>query len=293
MALLEYALVGGILYGVFFSLVGIGLNLVFGVMRMINLAHGQFIMLGGFGAYLLSSHLGLNPVFGIPLAVAGGIVIGWPLYYAVVPRLQRSNDPEMLSFILFFGIAQVIEAVTLLVFGADQHSLPDSALGSGNIGVLGQDFPDSWWVAVAVSVLCIGGLYLYLSSTRLGFATRAIMADRDEARTTGIDVDRVAAIAFVIGLSLAGIAGVFVPYMVGSVSPSIGGGLTTTSFAIIIIGSLGNPLGTVVGGLVFGIGTMLMQTYYASWSNLVPYALLLVIVLIRPSGLLGKAVRSA
>ena len=119
------------------------------------------------------------------------------------------------------------------------------------------------------------------------------MANREEARATGIDVDRVSAIAFMIGLSLAGIAGVFVPYMVGSVSPSIGDGLTTTSFAIIIIGSLGNPLGTVVGGLVFGVGTMLMQTYYASWSNLVPYALLLIIVLIRPSGLLGKAVRSA
>ncbi len=293
MALLEYALIGGILYGIFFSLVGIGLNLVFGVMRMINLAHGQFIMLGGFGAYLLTSRFGLNPLAGIPLAILGGFVIGWPLYYAVVPRLQRSDDPEMLSFILFFGIAQMIEAVTLFVFGADQRSLPDSALGSGNLGLLGQEFPDSWWVAVAVSVVCIGGLYYYLFATRLGFATRAIMADREEARTTGIDVDHVAAIAFVIGLALAGIAGVFVPYMVGSVSPSIGDGLTTTSFAIIIIGSLGNPLGTVIGGLVFGIGTMLMQTYYASWSNLVPYALLLLIVLLRPSGLLGKAVRSA
>ena len=293
MALLEYALIGGILYGIFFSLVGIGLNLVFGVMRMINLAHGQFIMLGGFGAWLLVHELHLNPIFGIPLAVLGGILIGYPLYYGVVPRLQRSQDPEMLSFILFFGIAQMIEAVMLLIFGADQRSLPGNALGSGNIGAFGQEFPDSWWVAAAVSVICIGGLWLYFTRTRLGFATRAIMADRDEARATGIDVDRVSAIAFMIGLSLAGIAGVFVPYMVGSVSPSIGDSLTTTSFAIIIIGSLGNPLGTVVGGLVFGVGTMLMQTYYASWSNLVPYALLLIIVLIRPSGLLGKAVRSA
>jgi branched-chain amino acid transport system permease protein len=293
LALLEYALIGGILYGIFFSLVGIGLNLVFGVMRMINLAHGQFIMLGGFGAYLLTHYLHLNPIFGIPLAIGGGIVIGYPLYYGVVPRLQHSDDPEMLSFILFFGVAQMIEALTLLIFGADQRSLPGDALGVGNIGLFGQEFPDSWWVAAAVSVLSIGGLYLYLSRTRLGFATRAIMANRDEARTTGVDVDRVAAIAFVIGLSLAGTAGVFVPYMIGSVSPSIGDGLTTTSFAIIIIGSLGNPLGTVAGGLVFGIGTMLMQTYYASWSNLVPYALLLVIVLIRPSGLLGKAVRNA
>jgi branched-chain amino acid transport system permease protein len=291
--LLEYAIIGGILYGIFFSLIGIGLNLIFGVMRIINLAHGQFIVLGGYAAWLVSRQFGFNPLWAVPLSIVGAIVVGWPLYYAVVPRLQRSGDPEMLSFILFFGIGQMIEALTGLAFGADQRSLPSEALGSGNIGVLGQQFPDSWWVAAAVSVLAIVGLYLYFSHTRLGYATRAIMANRDEALATGISVNRVSAIAFVAGLALAGIAGVFLPYLLGSVSPDLGSELTTTSFAIVIIGSLGNPLGTVIGGLVFGLGTMLMQTYYSSWSNLVPYVLLLMIVLVRPTGLLGKAVRNA
>ena len=293
MELLEYAIIGGILYGIFFSLVGIGLNLIFGVMRIINLAHGQFIVLGGYTAWLVSRHFGLNPLWAVPLSIVGAVVIGWPLYRAVVPRLQRSGDPEMLSFILFFGIGQIIEALTVLAFGADQRSLPSEALGAGNIGVLGQQFPDSWWWAAAASLAAIAGLWAYFSHTRLGYATRAIMANRDEALATGIDVHRVSSIAFVAGLALAGIAGVFVPYLLGSVSPDLGNELTTTSFAIVIIGSLGNPLGTVVGGLVFGLGTMLMQTYYSSWSNVVPYALLLVIVLIRPSGLLGKAVRLA
>jgi branched-chain amino acid transport system permease protein len=293
MALLEYALVGGVLYGVFFSLVGIGLNLVFGVMRMINLAHGQFIMLGGFGAYIIYQDLNLNPILGMPLAIVGAGVIGYPLYYAAVPRLQRSRDPEMFSFILFFGLAQVIEAIAIFVFGSNQRSLPAEALGSGDFGILGQQFPDSWWVAAATSSGCILGLYLYLTRTKLGFATRAIMTSRDEALATGIDVDRVSMIAFIIGLALAGIAGVFVPFLLGSIDASIGTGLTTSSFAIIIIGSLGRPLGTVVGGLVFGLGTMLMETYYSSWSNLVPYALLVIIVLVRPAGLFGRAVRQA
>ncbi len=258
MELLEYAIIGGILYGIFFSLVGIGLNLIFGVMRIINLAHGQFIVLGGYTAWLVSRHFGLNPLWAVPLSIVGAVVIGWPLYRAVVPR-----------------------------------SLPSEALGAGNLGVLGQQFPDSWWWAAAVSLAAIAGLWAYFSHTRLGYATRAIMANRDEALATGIDVHRVSSIAFVAGLALAGIAGVFVPYLLGSVSPDLGNELTTTSFAIVIIGSLGNPLGTVVGGLVFGLGTMLMQTYYSSWSNVVPYALLLIIVLIRPSGLLGKAVRLA
>ncbi len=293
MELFEYAVIGGILYGIFFSLIGIGLNLVFGVMRIINLAHGQFIVLGGYGAWLLSSRWGLNPLWGAALAALGAVVVGWPLYRGVVPRLQRSADPEMLSFILFFGVGQILEALTVFAFGADQRSLPDDALGSGNIGVLGQQFPDSWWWAAAFSVAAMVLLWLYFTRTRLGYATRAVMANRDEALATGIDVRRVSAIAFVAGLALAGVAGVFVPYLLGSVSPDMGGGLTTTAFAIVIIGALGNPLATVVGGLVFGLGTMLMQTYYASWSNVVPYALLLVIVLVRPTGLFGKAVRLA
>lgn len=293
MELLAYAVVGGILYGIFFTLVGLGLNLVFGVMRIINLAHGQFIVLGGYLAWLVTDRFGLNPLWAIPLAVVGATVIGWPLYRAVVPRLQRSEDPEMLSFILFFGIGQMLEALTVLAFGADQRSLPEDALGGGNLGVLGQQFPDSWWWAAGISLAALLGLWLYFSRTRLGYATRAVMANREEAVATGIDVRRVSTIAFVAGLALAGIAGVFVPYLLGSVSPDLGGSLTTTAFAIVIIGSLGNPLGTIAGGLVFGLGTMLMQTYYSSWSNVVPYALLLIIVLIRPSGLLGKAVRLA
>lgn len=293
MELLAYAVVGGILYGIFFTLVGLGLNLVFGVMRIINLAHGQFIVLGGYVAWLVANRFGLNPLWAIPLAVVGATVIGWPLYRAVVPRLQRSEDPEMLSFILFFGIGQMLEALTVLVFGADQRSLPEDALGGGNLGIFGQQFPDSWWWAAGISLAALLGLWLYFSRTRLGYATRAVMANREEAVATGIDVRRVSTIAFVAGLALAGIAGVFVPYLLGSVSPDLGGSLTTTAFAIVVIGSLGNPLGTIAGGLVFGLGTMLMQTYYSSWSNVVPYALLLIIVLIRPSGLLGKAVRLA
>ena len=239
MELLAYAIIGGILYGIFFSLIGIGLNLIFGVMRIINLAHGQFIVLGGYAAWIISRHFGFNPLWGVPLSIVCAAVVGYPLYYAVVPRLQRSSDPEMLSFILFFGIGQMLEALTGLAFGADQRSLPGEALA------------------------------------------------------TGISVNRVSVIAFVAGLALAGTAGVFLPYLLGSVSPDLGNELTTTSFAIVIIGSLGNPLGTVIGGLVFGLGTMLMQTYYSSWSNLVPYVLLLIIVLIRPTGLLGKTVRNA
>lgn len=293
MGLLEYALIGGVLYGMYFALVGTGLNLIFGVMRIINLAHGDLIMLGAFGAYWVFHLWGVSPLLGIPLEVLGFTLIGVPLYYLVVPRLLGTRDPEMLSFILFFGLSQVIEALAVLGFGNNERSLPNTSLERGATTVLGQSFPTTWLVSAAASLAAIALLYGYLYHTRYGYATRAVMANREEALTTGINVHRVSAVAFVAGFCLAGLAGVFAPYMLGSIDPGIGVNLTTLSFAIVIIGSLGRPLGTILGGLVYGIGVMLMQTYLSSWSNLLPYLLLIVIVLIKPQGLLGRGVRRA
>ena len=123
--------------------------------------------------------------------------------------------------------------------------------------------------------------------------TRAVMVSRDEAVATGIDVHRVSAIAFGIGIALAGIAGVFAPFMLGSVTPSIGVQINIAAFAVIIVGTLGNPLGTVLGGTIYGVSLMLMQTYLSSWAELLPNLLLIGVLLIRPEGLLGRKTRRA
>lgn len=293
MELFSYALMSGILFGIFFALVGIGLNLIFGVMRMVNLAHGDFIMLGAFGAWLIFSKLNVNPLWAIPIEVLIFIIIGFFVYYAFVPRLSKSKDPEMLSFILFFGLAQVIEALAIFAFGNNQKSIPFTTLGQGSIVLFSQSIPFSWLVSAIVSLIVIALVYYYLYHTRLGYATRAIMSSSDEASSVGIDVGKISALAMGIGLSLAAIAGVLTPFMMGSIDPSIGSSLTTTSFAIVVIGSLGNPIGTILGGLVYGIAIMFMQTYLSSWTNLLPYIILILILLIKPSGLLGKKVRNA
>jgi len=122
---------------------------------------------------------------------------------------------------------------------------------------------------------------------------RAVMVSRDEALATGIDVHRVSAIAFGIGIALAGIAGVFAPFMLGSVTPSIGVQINVAAFAVIVVGTLGNPLGTVLGGVIYGVSLMLMQTYLSSWAELLPNLLLIGVLLIRPEGLLGRKTRRA
>lgn len=288
-----FAVVSGILFGVFFSLMAIGLNFAFGVMKIVNLAHGDFVMLGAFGAYYALGTFGINPFETMIMEIVVFLVVGVGLYYGIIPRLLRSDDPEMLSLILFFGISQVIEALATLAFGTNPVTLPTNALGQLSFQLFGQAFESSWVISFLVSVVAIGLLYVYLYKTKMGIATRAIMANRDEAAASGIDVNRISAIAFGIALVLAAIAGTLTPFMLGGIYPSVGVNLTITSFSIIVIGSLGNPIGTVVGGLVYGLSLLLMQTYLSSWANMVPYVLLILILLIKPSGLLGKGARNA
>ncbi|HYM02793.1 MAG TPA: branched-chain amino acid ABC transporter permease [Stellaceae bacterium] len=307
--MLTYTLFAGLLFGLYFSLVGIGLNLVFGVMRIVNLAHGDFLMLGAFLAFWLFNLYAVSPVAVVPIAFVLFLIVGFPLYYLLVPRLLAARDPEMLSIILFFGFSQVIEAITTIAFGTSERSIPGGELGqmlaaaasvftgrtieSGPVEILGQSFPAAWVASGIASALAVLGIYLYLYRTRLGYLTRAVMVHREEAVSTGIDVHRVSAIAFGVGTGLAAIAGIFAPFMLGSITPAMGVDVTITSFAVIVIGSLGNPLGTVLGGIVYGISYMFMQSYYSSWANLLPYLLLMAILLVRPSGLLGREVRRA
>ncbi len=291
--MLAYALLAGVIFGLYFSLVGMGLNLVFGVMRIVNLAHGDVLMLGAFAAFWLFNLLGLPPLAAAPIVFVVAVAIGWPLYFLFVPRLLRARDPEMLSIIFFFGLSQVVVALATIAFGTNERSIPGRVLGSGPVHILGQSYPAAWVVSGAVSAAAVVLVTLYLYRTRLGTTTRAVMVHREEALATGIDVHRVSAIAFGVGLGLAAVAGVFAPFMMGSVRPAMGADINITSFTVIVIGSLGNPLGTVLGGIVYGIALMVMQSYFSSWANLLPYLLLIGILLIRPTGLLGRTLRHA
>lgn len=291
--MLVQAAISGLIFGLYFTLVGLGLNLVFGVMRIVNLAHGDVLMLGAFAAVVLFATAGLHPIASAGLVLVALFLVGIPFYYLVVPRLLAARDSEMLSIILFFGVSQMIEALATVTFGADERSIPTRTLGVGPMVLFGAGVPKSWVWGAGVSLAAVAAVFLYLYRTKLGTLTRAVMANRDEALASGIDVHRVSAIAFGIGLALAGLAGVFAPFMLGSVKPSIGVELNTTAFAVIVVGTLGNPLGTVLGGIIYGVSLMLMQTYLSSWANLLPNVLLIAVLLLRPQGLLGRRVRLA
>src|ERR1700748_3457195 len=184
-----YALVAGVLFGLYFSLVGIGLNLVFGVVRIVNLAHGDTLMLGAFIACGVVSIFGMDPLFAVPLAFVVFVLPGLLLYWVLVPRLQGSSNPEMLSIILFFGLSPVIEAITTIFAGTSERSIQSRLLGTvfttikvkwfggkaggaGPIHILGQGLPAPWVIAGCTSLISIALVYVYLYRTRLGTLPR-------------------------------------------------------------------------------------------------------------------------
>jgi len=289
--MLEFSLLAGILFGLFFGLVGLGLNLVFGVMRIVNLAHGDFMMLGAFGAFWAFNLWGWNPLVTVPVQGLAFVLAGMALYYFLVPRLAALKDFEMISLVLFFGLSQVVEALAVMAFGNNPRSIFQPVFGKQPVHFLGQTLPVVWVVGAGVSLVFIVLVYLYLYRTRTGYATRAVMASRDEAAASGVNVDRISALAFGVGLLLASVAGMLSLFMLGSVSPDFGGGITITAFAVVVLGGLGDPVGTVLGGLVYGIALMVMESYLSSWASILPYILLLATLLVRPGGILGKEVR--
>ena len=150
--LTEYAAVTGVMFGLFFCLVGLGLNLVFGVLRLVNLAHGDILMLGAFGAYFAYTLAAVNPLVALVAEIVPFFAFGFVLYYLLVPRVNRSRDPEMVSLIMFFGVSQALEAIAFLVFGNSERSLSGPIFGAAPVSLLGQDYPVSYVVsALAMS----------------------------------------------------------------------------------------------------------------------------------------------
>ena len=290
MRLFEYALVSGVLYGLFYGFIGVGLNLLFGVMRLVNLAHGDLVVWGGYLAYSLTTSAHVNALWAIPLSIPFSLVGGLILYLITVPRLRRAEDTETSSLILFFGVSQVLVALATMKYGTNQVTLPE--LGNP-VMIFGQPYAASLVASASLAVPALALFYYYLYRTRLGLATRAVMANEEEAIASGVRVRRVATSAFVIGIAFAAAAGPLATFMLGGINPTTGGGLTITAFTIIIIGSLGNPMGTAAGGILYGLASSLTQAYAAPWTGMVPYALLLAVVLLRPSGLFGRRVRIA
>ena len=282
LAQLISSLTDGLLLGFVYGVAAMGLTLIWGVMTVINLAHGPVIALGMFGTYLLFTHLWLNPYVAlIPVAVIG-LVLGLVIYGVAVQRVI--NAPHLSSLLATFAVNMTIIGIGTAVFSTSPQNI-DFSLGSLDLAFL--TIPATRLVAAGGAVLFTAGLYLFLYFTRPGKAIRAVANNRNAAELMGIPSYQVLALSFGLGTMLAAVAGgliaTFFPFTILS-----GGPYELKSFVICVLGGLGNPLGALLGGLILGGLEGLIPSFMpVSWVPVVEFGLFVLVLLIRPSGLLG------
>jgi branched-chain amino acid transport system permease protein len=277
------SLVDGLLSGFVYGVAALGLTLIWGVVRVINLAHGAIIALAMFGIYYLVTGVGLNPYLALPIVAAGGFALGYIVYLLAVQRVI--NAPPLASLLATFAVNMMIIGTATTVFTTSPYSVP-FALGSLRIGPV--TLPQTRIVASLVAVAVAVGLYLFLYRSATGRAIRAVANNRDAAELMGIASGRILALSFGIGTMLAAAAGAliatFFPFTILS-----GNAYQLKSFVIVVLGGLGNPIGALAGGLILGTLEGLVPVFTsASWVPVIEFTLFVAILLTRPSGLFGR-----
>ncbi|OLL32670.1 branched-chain amino acid ABC transporter permease [Burkholderia sp. SRS-W-2-2016] len=285
--LILQSLYSGVLVGGAYALVALGLALVFGSMRIINLAHGELVLLAAYIAYSFETRLGLNPVFAIPAAMPVVCVAAAAAWY-LVSRIAR--DRELNSLILTYGLGIILTNGVLLIWGADVRStnsawLQDSVM-LGNVLSMRSEL-----LSFGISVVLMGALWWWLSRSWYGRAVRAISSNRDAARLMGINPSRTELVSFVVAGVLASCAGVAM-YASSAIQPSIGEAMTVKAFIITVLAGVGSIPGVLLGAMLLGIAEALTVTLYSSaLQELAGMLLFLLVLYVLPNGLFGVARR--
>ncbi|MGB9094090.1 MAG: branched-chain amino acid ABC transporter permease [Gallionella sp.] len=285
MDLLAQILVNGVLQGGLYAVMALGLALVWGVLNIVNLAHGAFIMLGGYASWYLYTYLHIDPFLGLPITAVVMFAFGYALQRGLLNLVIRA--PMFNTLLITFGLEVVLTDLAQLVFSADFRTInPPYAGNSIALGPL--VLPVARLAAFSVAIILTVSMWLFLLHTRLGRAIRATAQNLVAARLHGVEPRHLYAMTFGLGIALAGMAGTLYG-TVSQINPYIGGSLTAKSFAISIIGGLENPLGVIVGGLFLGIVESLTTLYIGqTYADVASFGILVLVLIVRPGGLLGK-----
>ena len=285
---LANAVTSGLLIGLVYGLSALGLSVIFGVIRIVNFAHGEIMVMGMFFALLMFRWLGLDPLLSVPLAAALMFGFGYVLQLVVVSRV--SHLPEHMQFLLLAAIAIMIVSALLLIFGPDAQGVQvDYAWDSFAFGEILIDYPKMFAAIAAVIVASL--LLAFFKYTATGKAIRACADNRMGAQVVGLNVSRLYALTFGIGAACLGAAGAII-LLLFEVHPYLAPGYTLLAFVIVIIGGLGSLFGALVGGILIGVSEALAAVLFQpSMKTAFSFGLLILILLLRPQGLLGKAAR--
>jgi len=279
--------VNGVTIGVVYALIAIGLTLVFGILDVINFAHGEFYMIGAFLTYTLTVRLGLEYFLALALTIAGGAAVGLLAErLAVRPLKGRHMFTVVLSTL---GLSIFLENGALLVWGPDPREI-ELAWGSRPLLIGGVVITFLRVAVLGTAAALIVALTWFIRRTTWGMAMRAVAANRDAAALMGIPVDRVYAITFAVGSALAGVAGGLLGAMF-TIEPTMGEWAVVKAFSVVIMGGMGHVPGAVLGGIILGVAESLGAGFLpggTSYKDGIGYAILILVLLYRPQGLFGR-----
>jgi branched-chain amino acid transport system permease protein len=279
---LAQVVISGLLLGAVYALLAIGLNLIFGVMRVINIAHGELLMLGSYATYWLFTLWGVNPIVSLLLVLPAMFLLGMLLQRTLVDRVV--GQPLLISLLLTFGLSSFLTGVALNLWTANYRSVP---VFSGSFAVGGLALSISRVIAFVVALAITLAVWYFLRTTRLGKAVRATSQNAEVALVCGIDVARIRLLAFGLGTAMAGAAGSLLA-VIYTVYPEMGRTFLMKAFAIIVLGGLGSFGGAFVGALALGVAEALAAfAWNTQIAEAVAYAIFIGVLFVRPSGLFG------
>jgi branched-chain amino acid transport system permease protein len=285
------AIVDGILVGGVYALMAVGLTLIFGVLDIINIAQGILVVLGAYLSYSLSVRLGIDLFVGLLITVPAMFVLGVAIQWAFI-RPLRGRERTSMTLLVTYAMALIIEGVLYRIYGPNDKQLNASYVTS-SVHVLGFYLPYIYLLGFGLAVVLVVALYLLLYRTRFGRSVRATMQDQTAARLVGIDTSRVAALTFGVGVGVTAVGGMMFGATSGGFNPNSGYDLISRLLAIVILGGLGSIGGALIASVFMLTVVSLVDIWSPTWANAVFYAALVLVLLIRPTGFLGRqAVRA-
>ncbi|MDV3277608.1 MAG: branched-chain amino acid ABC transporter permease [Nitrososphaerales archaeon] len=272
----------GLAYGLLFGVLALGLTLIWGVMKVVNIAHGDFVIVGAYSSYWLFVLAGVHPILSILFTIPFGFGLGIIVYLGLVRRVAHA--PELMSLFLTFGLSTLISSLLLYIYSPNQRAISVTFPSINGLGVI---LPGNAAIAAAYAVVVAVLLRVFLTRTYWGKAIRAVTEDSRSALLMGINPETVSMLSFGIGVAIASSVGSVV-MLLQAVTPTGGGEFTLLSFVIVVLGGLGSPFGALIGGVVIGVVDNVASLYLpAAATPAIGFIILVIVLIVRPSGIMG------
>jgi len=284
-------LVFGLLVGALYGLVALGLSLVFGVTKFLNVAHGELLMFGGYASFWAFSLLDLDPFLTIPITIVFLFLIGALLYKFIFSRTVKLPEETKIknTLLVAFGLSVILQNLALRFWTEDDRGMT-ADYASVSFTIMDIRFPLVRLISLGVAILFLVGLQIFLRKTFTGKAIRATVQNWEAASLMGIDIHKVYLLSFALGASLAGVAGTLVAVNY-SIQPAMGLGWTMKALIVMVLGGLGNIPGTFIGGLILGVTESATSFFISSnYREVAGLVLFLLVLIFRPQGLFGEKI---